>query len=170
MLYFLALFLPPLAVAWCAGAGAFFLNVILTLCGVVPGIVHALFVVNRFHSDRRHEQLISAITGKNFTAPRIAGAGLVALAVVAVAVAFTVRAVNDLAEKGAAVKRPAALQASDSYARQLPVIDGWTISEVESTHGKAERKDKTTGWAVWPAFKAHFANGAVDRVEALELR
>jgi hypothetical protein len=51
----------------------------------------------------------------------------------------------------------------------LPSIDGWTMAEVESTHGQARHKDKATGWAVWPTFKAHFTNGNVDAVEALEL-
>ncbi len=43
----LALFLPPLAVFLQAGiGGTFFLNVLLTLLGHIPGVVHALLVVS----------------------------------------------------------------------------------------------------------------------------
>lgn len=42
----LAIFLPPLAVLVTAGIGVqFFLNILLTLLGIVPGMVHALWIV-----------------------------------------------------------------------------------------------------------------------------
>lgn len=44
----LAIFLPPIAVLMTAGLGLqFLLNILLTLLGVVPGMVHALWIVMR---------------------------------------------------------------------------------------------------------------------------
>jgi len=37
--------------------------------------------------------------------------------------------------------------------------------EVEGTHGPALSKDKATGWATWPTFKAQFQAGKVVEVE-----
>jgi uncharacterized membrane protein YqaE (UPF0057 family) len=42
----LAIILPPLGVFLTVGIGLhFWLNIILTLCGYIPGIIHALYVV-----------------------------------------------------------------------------------------------------------------------------
>ncbi|GAB6054007.1 YqaE/Pmp3 family membrane protein [Magnetospira thiophila] len=42
----LALFLPPLAAFLTVGIGLhFWLNILLTLLGVLPGIIHALWLV-----------------------------------------------------------------------------------------------------------------------------
>lgn len=44
----LAIFLPPIAVLLTAGIGVqFFLNILLTILGIVPGMVHALWIVMR---------------------------------------------------------------------------------------------------------------------------
>jgi uncharacterized membrane protein YqaE (UPF0057 family) len=44
----LAFFLPPLGVFLQVGLGLhFWLNILLTLCGWLPGIVHALWVILR---------------------------------------------------------------------------------------------------------------------------
>ncbi|MGB3848812.1 MAG: YqaE/Pmp3 family membrane protein [Tunicatimonas sp.] len=44
----LAIFLPPLAVGLQKGlTGAFWLNVLLTLIGFVPGVIHAFYVLSR---------------------------------------------------------------------------------------------------------------------------
>ena len=44
----LAIFLPPLAVLMTAGIGLqFLLNILLTILGIVPGMVHALWIVMR---------------------------------------------------------------------------------------------------------------------------
>lgn len=41
-----AIFLPPLGVFFETGcSGAFFLNILLTLLGYIPGIIHALFII-----------------------------------------------------------------------------------------------------------------------------
>ena len=44
----LAILLPPLAVFLTVGIrGAFWLNILLTLLGYVPGLVHAVWVIAR---------------------------------------------------------------------------------------------------------------------------
>ena len=41
-----AILLPPLGVFMQVGfAGAFSLNILLTLCGYIPGIVHAVWII-----------------------------------------------------------------------------------------------------------------------------
>ena len=46
LLILLAIVLPPLAVALTAGLGGrFLLNILLTLLGYIPGLVHAIWVV-----------------------------------------------------------------------------------------------------------------------------
>jgi len=44
-------------------------------------------------------------------------------------------------------------------------LEGKTLVEVEGTHGPALSKDKDTGWATWPKFKAQFQAGKVVDVE-----
>lgn len=42
----LAIFLPPLAVFMTVGiGGAFWLNILLTLLGGIPGMIHAVWVI-----------------------------------------------------------------------------------------------------------------------------
>ncbi len=44
----LAIFLPPVAVAMSKGlSGAFWLNLLLTILGIVPGIIHAFYVLTK---------------------------------------------------------------------------------------------------------------------------
>ncbi|MCB2228303.1 MAG: YqaE/Pmp3 family membrane protein [Desulfarculaceae bacterium] len=46
LLILLAIILPPLAVALSSGLGGrFWLNILLTLLGYIPGLVHAIWVV-----------------------------------------------------------------------------------------------------------------------------
>ena len=48
----LAVILPPFAVGFRAGAGyQFILNLILTLAGFIPGVIHAVWFVNRSDED-----------------------------------------------------------------------------------------------------------------------
>ena len=53
MLYLLAIVLPPVAVLMCGKPGTAVLNLFLTLLLWVPGMIHALFVVNEHKADRR---------------------------------------------------------------------------------------------------------------------
>jgi uncharacterized membrane protein YqaE (UPF0057 family) len=42
----IAILLPPLGVFLQVGfGGAFWLNILLTLCGYIPGIVHAVYII-----------------------------------------------------------------------------------------------------------------------------
>ncbi|MCM3492838.1 YqaE/Pmp3 family membrane protein [Paenibacillus lactis] len=60
MLYFLC-FVPPLAVLFCRKPGSFILNVILTIIGYIPGVIHAILIVNSYKADKRNRELIKAI-------------------------------------------------------------------------------------------------------------
>lgn len=64
MLYFLAILLPPLAV-FLAGGRPFqaLLNVVLTLLGWIPGVVHAVMVVNEHKADKRAERQAKIMRG-----------------------------------------------------------------------------------------------------------
>ena len=44
----IAILLPPLGVFMQVGfGGAFWLNILLTLCGYIPGIVHAVYIISK---------------------------------------------------------------------------------------------------------------------------
>lgn len=64
MLYLLALLLPPLAVLLCGKPVQALLNVVLTALFWVPGIVHAILVVNAHLADKRTDRLIRAMEEK----------------------------------------------------------------------------------------------------------
>lgn len=61
MRYFLAIILPPLAVLLCGKPFQALLNIALTICFWLPGVIHALFVVNSHKADKRTERLEKAI-------------------------------------------------------------------------------------------------------------
>jgi len=49
-LLILAFFLPPVAVLMKAGCGAdFLINILLTILGIIPGMIHAFWVVLKKH-------------------------------------------------------------------------------------------------------------------------
>ncbi|KAK5057837.1 hypothetical protein LTR84_011838 [Exophiala bonariae] len=49
LLYFLALFLPPLAVFLKTGCDSnFFINILLSILGWLPGVIHAWWVISKF--------------------------------------------------------------------------------------------------------------------------
>lgn len=52
-------------------------------------------------------------------------------------------------------QRMAARKAAKDHDEML----GKSFAEIEALHGKARAKDATTGWAVWPTFRAHFVAG-----------
>jgi len=48
LLYFLAIFIPPIAVFLKTGCGAdFLINIGLTILGWIPGVIHAWWVVSK---------------------------------------------------------------------------------------------------------------------------
>ncbi|MGY0219509.1 YqaE/Pmp3 family membrane protein [Endozoicomonadaceae bacterium StTr2] len=61
MRYFLAIILPPVAALLCGKPFQALLNLILTLLGWIPGVVHALFIVHTHLADKRNKNLIDAI-------------------------------------------------------------------------------------------------------------
>jgi len=61
MRYLLAIILPPVAVLLCGKPIQAILNLILTLCFWIPGVVHALFVVNSHLADKRADEMVAAM-------------------------------------------------------------------------------------------------------------
>ena len=51
--YFFCVVLPPLAVLMTGRMGSFFLSIVLTLLGWIPGVIHAALVVNDYHEELR---------------------------------------------------------------------------------------------------------------------
>ena len=64
MRYLLAIILPPVAVLLCGKPVQFFLNLLLCLLFVIPGIIHAILVVNKLYADRRHKEMVAAVRGQ----------------------------------------------------------------------------------------------------------
>ncbi|HTH82330.1 MAG TPA: YqaE/Pmp3 family membrane protein [Mucilaginibacter sp.] len=58
MRYFLCIIFPPAAVLTTGRIGAFILNIILTICFWIPGVLHAILVTNDYYEARRHRKLI----------------------------------------------------------------------------------------------------------------
>jgi len=56
MLYLVALIVPPLACLLCGKPGQAMLNFCLWCCFIVPGIIHALFVVMEYNADVRMQR------------------------------------------------------------------------------------------------------------------
>lgn len=47
----------------------------------------------------------------------------------------------------------------------LPDVIGRSMSEMRFFHDAPLSLDKSTAWAEWPSFRAHFTNGVVDEVQ-----
>tara|TARA_B110000211_G_C13656624_1_gene368304 strand:+ start:168 stop:389 length:222 start_codon:yes stop_codon:yes gene_type:complete len=65
MRYFLTL-LPPLAILT-IGFKPFtlILNIILTVCFYIPGVIHALLMVNKYYADSRHKEMLDAMAAQS---------------------------------------------------------------------------------------------------------
>lgn len=61
MLYLLAIILPPVAVLMAGKPIQALLNLGLTCLLWVPGVIHALLVVNARNADKRNQRVIQAI-------------------------------------------------------------------------------------------------------------
>jgi uncharacterized membrane protein YqaE (UPF0057 family) len=61
MLYLLAILLPPVAVLLCGKPIQALLNLLLTVLGYFPGLIHAILVVNAYKADQRNDRLIRAM-------------------------------------------------------------------------------------------------------------
>ena len=60
MRYFIAIILPPVAVLLCGKPIQFILNIILTLLFWIPGVIHAILVVNGHLADKRTDRIVKA--------------------------------------------------------------------------------------------------------------
>lgn len=67
MRYFLAIVLPPAAVLMCGKPVTFLLNIPLTLLGWIPGVIHAIVVVNSHEADKRNKKVVRAINNQTRT-------------------------------------------------------------------------------------------------------
>ena len=63
--YLVALLVPPLAVLMCNKPGEAILNVVLCFFFWIPGIIHALLVVNGYEADQRVKKLAIAMAKQN---------------------------------------------------------------------------------------------------------
>ena len=61
MRFALAILLPPVAVLSCGRILQTFLNILLWILGIVPGVIHACLIVNQYYQDRRTRQVIEEI-------------------------------------------------------------------------------------------------------------
>ncbi|WP_424299394.1 YqaE/Pmp3 family membrane protein [Castellaniella sp.] len=61
MRYLLAIILPPVAVLLCGKPVQFLLNILLTCLFWIPGVIHAILVVNSHLADQRTARLEKAI-------------------------------------------------------------------------------------------------------------
>ena len=50
---------PPLAVLMCGKVfQAVLISPLLTICGVFPGILHAMYIVKKHDDDKRHKEMM----------------------------------------------------------------------------------------------------------------
>ena len=61
MLYLVAILLPPLAVLLAGKPFQALINVVLTLMIWIPGVIHALLVVNNYYADKRTQRVVDTI-------------------------------------------------------------------------------------------------------------
>lgn len=64
MRYLLCLFLPPIALLTVGKWGQAILNIFLCLFFWIPGVIHAVLVVNKFYADRRHQEMVGALKSR----------------------------------------------------------------------------------------------------------
>ena len=60
-MFFLCIFLPPVAALISGGLMSFLLNILLTCLGWIPGMIHAFMVVNNNKAEERNKEQIAAI-------------------------------------------------------------------------------------------------------------
>ena len=60
VIYVVAILLPPLAVLLKGKLVQALVNLVLTAFFWVPGVIHAILVINKADADRRHAELLAA--------------------------------------------------------------------------------------------------------------
>ncbi len=61
MIYLVAIIFPPMAVLLVGKPVQALLNLFLTLLFYLPGLIHAILVINSHKADRRNDALIKAM-------------------------------------------------------------------------------------------------------------
>ena len=70
------------------------------------------------------------------------------------------------AEEKKAAKASAELEKRQHMqATAQAAMEGRSLVDIEATHGAAAAKDKATGWAEWPKFRARFADGKAVEIQ-----
>lgn len=179
MKYLLCIFLPPLAVLNTGRPFSALLNAFLTLLFWVPGIIHAVIVVNADRDEEKHAEMLSAITGQPVLAKRseeakvfkalMSAAGLILTGLVVLALIAPPAKPKATAEE---VKTaPAQVLTQETVQVEQPEkkvdlqaeMEGKSYAQIVGMHGEPTSKDAATGWAEWPSFRARFvATKAVE--------
>jgi uncharacterized membrane protein YqaE (UPF0057 family) len=60
MRWIFAIVLPPVAVFLCGKPFQAVINIALTIAGYVPGLIHALFVVNSYYNEQNTKKIVRA--------------------------------------------------------------------------------------------------------------
>ena len=60
-MFILCIILPPIAAAISGGFSSFLINIILTCCGWLLGVVHAFMVTKNAKAEEQNEKLIATI-------------------------------------------------------------------------------------------------------------
>jgi len=60
-MFILCIILPPVAAGISGGFSSFLINLILTFCGWLPGVVHAFMVTKNARVEEEKEQLMATI-------------------------------------------------------------------------------------------------------------
>jgi uncharacterized membrane protein YqaE (UPF0057 family) len=61
MIYLIAIIFPPLAVLLKGKPIQALLNCVFSLFFWIPGVIHALLVINKSDADKRHNEMIQAV-------------------------------------------------------------------------------------------------------------
>jgi len=163
-----AILCPPVAVLFTGRPLSALLNVVLTLFFWIPGIIHALIVQSADANERRHAEMMSAVTGQ-VVKPRASGEqqivmALVCLLVLSVCVSALrswLMPTSTVQMPLAAKNAPASLAAAPAAA--VPAV-GAAYAQISQLHGEPQTKDRATGWATWPNFRAKFKDGVAVEV------
>lgn len=60
-MYLLAVVLPPLAVLLCGKPIQALLNIVLTICFWIPGMIHAICIVSNRAANKRHREMVNVL-------------------------------------------------------------------------------------------------------------
>jgi len=154
-----AIILPPVAVLFTGRPLSALLNILLTACFWIPGVIHALIVQSSDTNERRHAEMMSAVSGQTVK-PRVSGERQF---FTALAVLVLLLAAASVVAQRISPSSPKAESVIDAQAI-APAQVGETYQAIASRHGEALQKDRATGWASWATFKGLFKDGKLVEV------